>query len=215
MASLGQVGVGRGGDRRAAAINLSGRGPGSDPACSSDHGGHFPEAAMCDFLKRNSVQIAAIKDVVTIISAPAALFSVFLAIHQLAVANSQLKVATSQIVTANSQLEIAGKQLALTSNSIRSSTTFQISHEGREIARELSRLAADDSNRPGIVLNFMYSLWHQHRLGIIEDDIWIPYTQELCAFMRRYELTRYWTAENQKLFAPEFVTFVNERGKEC
>jgi hypothetical protein len=148
---------------------------------------------MGNWLRTNATLIAAIKDLVTIVAAPAALISVFFAIWQ---------------------LDLASSQLITTANSIKSNTIYQISHEGREISREIAKGPPDES-KVGLVLNFTHSLWQQHRLGTIDDSIWLPITEELCSFLHRYDISRYWTPATQKWYAQGYVDFINERGKQC
>lgn len=138
------------------------------------------------WLARHSACIAAVKDLVTILIAPIALVSLFVAIWQ----------------------------LRATSNSIKSNTVYQITHEGREIARELAKARPPSSNT-GLIFNFIHSVWHQHRLGSIDEEIWRPFTEEVCQLLKERDVTGYWNETNKKLFTPDFVEFIDGKRKQC
>lgn len=137
-------------------------------------------------LVRNAPRIAAIKDLVTIIVTPFALVSLLIAIGQ----------------------------LAATNNSIKSNTVYQITHEGREISREIAK-SRPLQNNTGMFFNFIHSVWHQHRLGTIDDDIWKPFTEEVCQLLKERDVTGYWNEANKKLFSTDFVVFIDVKRKQC
>ncbi|MGH2359430.1 MAG: hypothetical protein ACRDGM_02665 [bacterium] len=129
--------------------------------------------------------IAAVKDLVTICAAVIALISIIVAVSQ----------------------------LRITAANIKSNTVYQISHEGREIAKTITgNMPAD---RIGPVVNFIHSVWNQHRFGTLDDELWGPFQQEVCEFLRsQSNFSEYWN-RNRQLFSKDFGIFVEERRKEC
>jgi hypothetical protein len=108
---------------------------------------------------------------------------------------------------------VASKQLSTTAASIRSSTVYQISHEGREISRTITPNMSPDKIGP--VVNFMHSVWNQHRFGTYDDELWTPFREEVCEFIKfQSNFDDYWQ-RNQKFFARGFVTFMTERRQRC
>jgi hypothetical protein len=156
--------------------------------------------AVTTWLTDNGSWIAAVKDIVTVLAA--------------VIASGALVIAVRQFDVASSQLEITSSQLKTTAASIKSNTIYQLAHEGREISREWPKLR-DDSAKAGLILSFMHGAWHQRRLGTVDEEIWVPLTEELCAFMRGFDVKRYWTPASQKTYSAGFVDFVNERIKAC
>lgn len=137
------------------------------------------------WLTENKDVITAIKDLVTIAALVIGLISIVVAVFQ----------------------------LKITAANIKSNTVFQISHEGRDIAKSLApNMPAD---RIGPVLSFIYTVWNQHRFGTYDDDLWEPFREEVCQFLKlQSNFADYWL-KNQKLFSKEFVTFIEERRKQC
>lgn len=138
------------------------------------------------WLVHNAPRIAAIKDIVTIFVTPFALLSIVIAISQ----------------------------LAATNNSIKSNTVYQITHEGREISREIAK-SRPLQNNTGMFFNFIHSVWHQHRLGTIDEDIWKPFTEEVCQLLKERDVSGYWNETNKRLFSTDFVNFIEEQRKQC
>src|ERR1700752_1448673 len=137
------------------------------------------------WLESHKDVIAALKDLFTIAAVVIALVSIF----------------------------VASKQLEITAANIKSNTVYQISHEGREIAKTITPNMTPD--RIGPVVNFMYSVWNQHRFGTYDDELWQPFREEVCGFLRsQSSFDDYWQ-ENRKLFSLGFVAFVDERRKAC
>lgn len=133
--------------------------------------------------------------------------------------NKDVITATKDIVTigaaviALASLLIAAYQLRTTASSIKSNTVYQISHEGREIAKTIT------PNMPvekiGPVVNFMHSVWNQHRYGTYDDELWVSFGEEVCEFLRsQSNFGDYW-GRSQKLFSRGFVEFIEERRKRC
>lgn len=137
------------------------------------------------WLERHKDVIAAVKDLVTIGAAVIALVSIGVAVFQ----------------------------LKITAAHIKSNTLYQISHEGREIAKTITpNMPAD---RIGPVLNFIHTVWNQHRFGTYDDELWRPFQEEVCEFLKsQNNFAEYWL-RNQKLFSNGFVMFIEERRKQC
>ncbi len=116
-------------------------------------------------------------------------------------------------VIALTSIIVASKQLRTTGASIRSNTVYQISHEGREISKTITANMSPDKIGP--VVNFMHSVWNQHRFGTYDDELWRPFREEVCEFLRsQSNFDDYWQ-RNQKFFAQGFVSFMAERRKRC
>ena len=108
---------------------------------------------------------------------------------------------------------VASIQLRTTAASIKSNTVYQISHEGRELSKTITPNMTPD--RIGPIVNFMHSVWNQHRFGTYDDELWEPFTEEVCAFLSsQSNFADYWN-QNRKFFSPGFVAFVDERRKQC
>jgi hypothetical protein len=137
------------------------------------------------WLVTNKDAIAAIKDLVTIGAALIALCSIW----------------------------IASNQLSTTAASIKSNTAYQIGREGREISKTITpNMTAD---RIGPVVNFMHSVWNQHRFGSYDSELWGPFGEEVCAFLKsQNSFDEYWL-RNRRFFAAGFVRFLDERRREC
>lgn len=108
---------------------------------------------------------------------------------------------------------VAAFQLKITAGNIKSQTVYQISHEGREVAKSIT------PNMPtehiGQVISFIYSVWNQHRFGTYDESLWASFREEVCQFLKvQSNFPQYWRA-NQKLFSKEFVTFLEERSQQC
>jgi hypothetical protein len=105
-------------------------------------------------------------------------------------------------------------QLGVTSANIKSNTVYQISHEGREIAKGIA------PNMPieqvGPVVSYMYSVWKQHQLGTYDDELWRPFSEEVCEFLKTQKngFDSYWGSK-KKFFAPAFVAFMDARRVQC
>ena len=108
---------------------------------------------------------------------------------------------------------VASKQLSTTAASIKSNTVYQISREGREVSKTITpNMAAD---KIGPVVNFMHSVWNQHRFGSYDAELWTPFREEVCAFLKsQSNFDEYWQ-RNRTFFAPGFVSFLDERRKQC
>jgi hypothetical protein len=117
------------------------------------------------------------------------------------------------LVIGLTSIVVAAFQLKITAANIKSNTVYQISHEGRDIAKSLApNMSAD---RIGPVLSFIYTVWNQHRFGTYDDDLWEPFREEVCQFLKsQSNFGDYWLS-NQKLFSKDFVTFIEERRKQC
>lgn len=137
------------------------------------------------WLAENKDAITTVKDLVTIVALVVGLISIVVAVFQ----------------------------LRITAANIKSNTVYQISHEGREIAKSIApNMPAD---RIGPVLNFIYTVWNHHRFGTYDDALWEPFREEVCQFLKsQSNFTDYW-ARNQRLFSKEFVTFIEERRQQC
>ena len=108
---------------------------------------------------------------------------------------------------------VAAKQLSTTAASIKSNTVYQISHEGREIAKTITPNMTSDKIGP--VVNFMHSVWNQHRFGTYDEDLWVPFREEVCEFLRSQSTFDDYWKQNRKLFSRGFVDFLDERRKQC
>jgi hypothetical protein len=128
---------------------------------------------------------AVTKDLITICAAGIALVSIFIAICQ----------------------------LRTTAANIKSNTIYQISHEGREIAKTITPNMQE--NQIGPVVNFMQSVWDQHQLGTYDEQLWEPFTEEVCQFLKNESnFDSYWH-RSRKQFAVGFGHFIEERRKQC
>lgn len=129
--------------------------------------------------------VGAIKDLVTIVALILGLISIAVAIYQ----------------------------LRITAASIKSNTVYQITHEGRDLAKTLTpHMPAE---RIGPVVNFIYAVWSQHRLGTYDDELWAPFLEEVCQFLKsQSNFADYWT-NNHRLFSKKFALFMEERRKQC
>ena len=135
--------------------------------------------------------------------------------------NAPLFVVLKDIVTivaafiAGVALIVAATQLRTTANSFKSNAIFQISREGRDLARTLNAESLKDPKVIGSVFNYLNLVWHQHRLGIIDEDIWRPMTAEMCFFIKTQNVESYWTADNKQMYSEGFVNFIDNWSKTC
>ena len=144
-----------------------------------------PRATVRVWLTVNKVVISSITNLVTIVALSLGLGSIFVAVFQ----------------------------LRITAANVKSNTLYQISHEGRELAKSIAlNMPAD---RIGPVMSFIHTIWNQHRLGTYDEELWEPFREETCQFLKsQRHFADYW-GTRQKLFATGFVSFIEERRKAC
>jgi hypothetical protein len=116
-----------------------------------------------------------------------------------------------QLSATKETLNLSNKQFEVASKSIKASTAFQVSQEGREIARMLK----DDLKNVGFAYSFVYSAWYQRRLDVLDEDLWKPIEAEVCDFVKIPEARNFLTVEKKKYYHPEFVEYVEGRIGEC
>jgi hypothetical protein len=105
-------------------------------------------------------------------------------------------------------------QLGVTSANIKSNTVYQISHEGREIAKGI--VPNMPIEKVGPVVSYMYSVWKQHQLGTYDDELWAPFSEEVCEFLKtqKNSFDSYW-GSSKRFFAPAFIGFMDARRVQC
>jgi hypothetical protein len=116
-------------------------------------------------------------------------------------------------VIALASIGVAVFQLRITAANIRSSTLYQISHEGREIAKTITQNAPAEQIGP--VISFIHTVWNQRRFGTYDDELWMAFEEEVCRYLKsQSNFSDYWL-RNQKLFVKGFSSFIEERRKQC
>jgi hypothetical protein len=142
-------------------------------------------ARLSEFFLTRKDQITVLKDIVTIIAI---------------------------LVTAVS-LVVAIGQFSLAANTLRINMMYQISHEGRDIAKALK---PDMSVRDiGQAMSFVHVIWYVHEHGAFDDELWQPFNTEVCVFIgSQQNFSSYWNVSRQ-LFPARFGEFVDERRRQC
>lgn len=115
-------------------------------------------------------------------------------------------------ITAAVGVWIAAEQLKSASLSLQASTAFQVSQEGRAVARAYLE---NPSGNVGFVMSFIHTAWYQNRIGALAGPLWTPIEEETCAFLMNSDLTNYWTDSRKKQFNADFVTFIDNMRKKC
>jgi len=103
-------------------------------------------------------------------------------------------------------IAITLSNLSDASKNIRASTLYNIAKDGRSLAKDLSAGTAG----PGFVFNYVQSVFYQKELGTLDDELWIPITNEFCDYIKDDPKVKgYWIADKKKLFGSKFVIFAD------
>jgi hypothetical protein len=109
-------------------------------------------------------------------------------------------------------------QLSDASNNLKANTIYSIAKDGRELSENISKMVKNNEFNYGYVFNYVHSVWHQKRLGTLDNRLWMPIENEVCLFLAHNpEANSYWNKDTKKLFDPEFVDFIEKVGEreEC
>lgn len=132
-------------------------------------------------------------------------------ISNLATALAAICVAITLLVSV-SHLNLAREQLANTALSLKASTAFLISQEGRSIAKLLGK---DLNKFKGFGFSFFHTAWYQYRIGALDDALWKPIDAEICAFIRDVDAEQFFSGTRRNMYNAEFVTYIEERSATC
>ena len=122
------------------------------------------------------------------------------------------------IIIAIILLIITIKQISTAAKNLKASTIYSIAKDGRELRTEIARMVRNSDFNYGYVFNYIHSVWHQRRLGTLDNRMWTPIENEVCIFLRdNPEADSYWNADTKKLFDGEFVKYVEKasQNQEC
>ena len=104
-------------------------------------------------------------------------------------------------------LYLTKKDISTTAKNIRAGTIYSIARDGRELNIKLTKKEVG----VGAVHNYLHSVWHQKRLGILDERVWSPIENEICAFLRDTPDARsYWDKETRSFFDSDFVAWIEE-----
>jgi len=113
-------------------------------------------------------------------------------------------------------LIISINQISIAAKNIRAGTIYSIAKDGRELRKEINKMVKNGEFNYGYVFNYVHSVWHQKRLEILDDRMWIPIENEVCLFLRKNpEANYYWNEETRKLFDADFVEYIEKIGEKC
>ena len=110
------------------------------------------------------------------------------------------------IIVAILALAVTFYQLDTTADNIKASTVYTIGKDGREIAQQFKKKNVG----VGYLFNYIHAAWHQKRLGTLDDRLWKPIENEICAFLKHEQtVERYWKGANKMFFDPGFVRYID------
>lgn len=111
------------------------------------------------------------------------------------------------VIIALRLLYVTKENIDTTAKNIRAGTIYNIAKDGRELNIKLTK----EEVAVGAVYNYLHSVWHQKRLGILDERVWSPIENEICAFLRDTpDAWSYWDKETRSFFDTDFVAYIEE-----
>jgi hypothetical protein len=96
-------------------------------------------------------------------------------------------------------------QISSASRNIQANTIYSIAKDGRDLNVKYENKEVG----VGAIYNYLHSVWHQKRLGTLDEVMWGPIENEICAFLRDVPESRcYWTDETKGFFDKDFVAYI-------